>query len=88
MSYSTLGYLCGNTNGAPFSNGASPVKDNVVLLSNWGGASYANPIVKKSIETGQYQCDGKTTFKTAYSVQMNPYASSMCNDGSIGSIPR
>lgn len=78
MSYSTLGYLCGNTNGAAFSSGPSPVKDKVILLSNWGGAGYENTTVDKAIRTGQYQCDGKATFKTAYSVQMNPYASSMC----------
>jgi hypothetical protein len=39
MSYVPLGDLCGLKNGAPFSNTPTPVK--TVLLSNFGGASYA-----------------------------------------------
>jgi len=75
MSYVPLGDICGPKNGAPFTNTPQPVK--TVLLSNYGGVGYPethDPFNPKTM----YQCDGKTTFKTAYSVQMNPYASAMC----------
>jgi hypothetical protein len=84
MSYTTLGYLCGNVNGAPFT-GSAPVpvaEQKVVLLGNYGGAGYSNPVVESALRTGQYQCDGRSTFKSAYSVQMNPYGASMCMNDS------
>ena len=82
MSYVPLGNLCGLKNGAPFSNTPTPVK--TVLLSNFGGASYApvhDPLNPKTM----YQCDGVTTFKTAYATHMNPYASAMCSAGATRS---
>lgn len=65
MSYVPLGDLCGSKNGAPFANKPQTVK--TVLLSNFGGASYAS--------TTNHQC-GPTTFANAYATQLNPYASS------------
>jgi hypothetical protein len=88
MSYTTLGYLCENVNGAPFSGsapvpvGASASDKKVVLLGNYGGAGYSNPVVESALRNGQYQCDGRSTFKSAYSVQMNPYGASMCMNDS------
>jgi len=75
MSYVPLGNICGLKNGAPFSNSPNPVK--TILLSNYGGASYAESHDPFNAKTN-YQCDGRTTFQTAYSRQMNPYASAMC----------
>jgi hypothetical protein len=81
MSYSSLAGLCQLKNGAPFSSSAQPVVK-TVLLSNYGGVGYGpshNPFDEKT----NYQCDGRTTFKTAYSVQMNPYASAMCKSQQV-----
>ena len=80
MSYASLGELCGATKiGAPFSD-----KPKVILNSNFGGVSYApkiafDPFNPKTMN----QCDGATTFSTAYKVQMNPYASNLCAQSRI-----
>jgi hypothetical protein len=75
MSYRPLGGMCGNQNGMPFQQGTKPVQVKTVLLSNFGSPGY-NTNVGKSAD--QLQCGGITNFKNAYSVQMNPYASTMC----------
>jgi hypothetical protein len=74
MSYVSLGDFCQRNNGAPFQSGTKPVQ--TVLLSNYGGVGYSPSI--NPLNNDNYQCDGKTTFKNAYSLQMNPYASRLC----------
>ena len=77
MSYVPLGDLCGLKNGTPFSNTPTPVK--TVLLSNFGGASYASAQDYLNPNKG-YQCNGTTLFKNAYpQAPINPYASAICS---------
>jgi len=74
MSYVSLGNVCQIKNQGPFSASTQPVQ--TILFSNYGGASYSSPHDPFNKKT-MYQCDGRTTFKTAYSIQSNPYACSL-----------
>ena len=75
MSYTLLGAFC-NKNGGPFTQGTQPLVVPTILLSNYGGVSYASP---NQLKTST--CDGRSSFKSAYSVQSSPYGSSMCGCG-------
>ena len=75
MSYLSLAGMCGNRNGMPFQSKTTPVQPKTVLLSNYGSPGYSTNVGKSA---DQLQCNGVINFKNAYSVQMNPYASSMC----------
>ena len=75
MSYVSLGEICQNKNGAAFSNGTKPLP--TVLLSNWGGASYASAHNQLDSRTASLS-NGTVRFKNAYSKQMDPYGCSMC----------
>ena len=75
MSYVSLGNVCQIKNQSPFTSQTQPVK--TVLLSNFGGISYPSKHDPLNPNT-MYQCDGRSTFKNAYSVQMNPYLSCLC----------
>ena len=71
MSYSSLGEICGATkNGAPFSD-----KTKLILISNFGGASYSSTKINGQIKDRQF--DGRETLADAYRTQFNPYASSL-----------
>jgi len=77
MSYTSLGDICQAKNGAAFVQGTQPVALPTILLSNYGGASYASPNNQLKTST----CDGRPSFKSAYSNQSSPYGSSMCGCG-------
>jgi hypothetical protein len=76
MSYNNLGNLCQGYNGLPFNQATQKVP--TILLSNYGGASYASP--NQPLDTKNDQFSPYQTAQKAYKSQTNPYASAMCGN--------